>query len=126
MPSRGIHTVTVPGAVKGWDKLLHARSAACHLRTCSRRRSQYAEQGFPVGEVVSVYWKDSEKVLLDDAPTAKTFLPDGRAPKAGEVFRNPELAWSYRQIARGRRAAFYTGAIARKHPRHVQRAMAAR
>jgi gamma-glutamyltranspeptidase/glutathione hydrolase len=67
-----------------------------------------------VGEVVSVYWKDSEDVLRRDAATARTFLPGGAAPAVGELFRNPDLAWSYRQIATRGADDFYTGAIARK------------
>ena len=113
MPQRGIQSVTVPGAVSGWDA----------LRTKFGRKSfaellapaiDYAESGFPVGEVVSVFWRDSEKDLKADAATAKTYLIDGHTPAAGEVFRNPDLAWTYRQIATGGRAAFYTGAIAQK------------
>ena len=74
----------------------------------------YAEHGFPVGEVVSVFWRDSEHALRADAPTAKTFLPSGRVPVAGEVFRNPELAWTYRQLSSGGRDAFYAGTIAKR------------
>jgi gamma-glutamyltranspeptidase / glutathione hydrolase len=113
MPSRGIHTVTVPGAVKGWDAL-HRKFGRMPLAQVLAPAAQYAEQGFPVGEVVSVYWKDSERILREDALTAKTFLPNGRSPKVGEIFRNPELAWSYRQIGAAGAKAFYTGAIGQK------------
>lgn len=113
MPSRGINSVTVPGAVKGWEKLLQ-RFGRLTFADVLAPSIRYAESGFPVGEVVSVYWKDSEKDLKADAPTAKTFLIDGRLPVSGEVFRNPELAWSYRQIASGGAAAFYTGSIAKR------------
>jgi gamma-glutamyltranspeptidase/glutathione hydrolase len=74
----------------------------------------YAQDGFPVGEVVSAFWRDSKDTLLKDAPIAAIYLPGGRAPVAGELFKNPDLAWSYRQIATGGRPAFYTGQIARK------------
>jgi gamma-glutamyltranspeptidase/glutathione hydrolase len=113
MPSRGINTVTVPGAVKGWDAL-HRRFGKLSLAQVLAPAVQYAEQGFPVGEVVSVYWKDSERILKEDALTAKTFLPNGQSPKVGEIFRNPELAWSYRQIGAAGAKAFYTGPIAQK------------
>jgi gamma-glutamyltranspeptidase/glutathione hydrolase len=113
MPARGINTVTVPGAVKGWGAL-HDRFGKLPLTAVLAPAVQHAEQGFPVGEVVSVYWKDSERILQEDALTAKTFLPNGRAPRVGELFRNPELAWSYRQIAAQGAKAFYTGAIAQK------------
>jgi gamma-glutamyltranspeptidase/glutathione hydrolase len=113
MPTRGIHSSTVPGAVDGWDKLLR-RFGRKHLSDVLAPAIAYAESGFPVGEVVSVYWRDSADSLKGDAPTAKTFLPNGRAPASGEVFRNPELAWAYRQLAAGGRDAFYSGAVARR------------
>lgn len=113
MPARGINTVTVPGAVKGWGAL-HGKFGKLPLAQILAPVIQHAEQGFPVGEVVSVYWKDSERILSEDALTAKTFLPNGRAPQVGELFRNPELAWSYRQIAAQGAKAFYTGPIAQK------------
>lgn len=113
MPQRGINTVTVPGAVNGWDKLLTRFGKRTFAQVLAPAIA-YAEGGFPVGEVVSVYWKDSKDVLAADAPTAKTFLLDGRVPDAGEVVRNPELAWSYRQLAATGKSAFYTGTIARR------------
>ena len=113
MPGRGIDAATVPGAVNGWEKLL-TRFGRKRFADVLAPSIAYAEAGFPVGEVVSVYWKDSEKVLREDAATTKTFLPGGRLPQAGELFRNPELAQSYRQIAAGGAAAFYKGPVAAK------------
>ncbi|MBL0172233.1 MAG: gamma-glutamyltransferase [Gemmatimonadaceae bacterium] len=113
MPQRGINTVTVPGAVNGWDKLL-TRFGRKSFADVLAPSIDYAVHGFPVGEVVSVYWRDSEQVLKADAPTAHTFLPNGRLPLVGEIFRNPELAWTYRQIAAGGKSAFYRGTVARK------------
>jgi gamma-glutamyltranspeptidase/glutathione hydrolase len=113
MPSRGIDAATVPGAVHGWEQLL-TRFGKQRFADVLAPSIAYAEAGFPVGEVVSVYWKDSEKVLREDAATAKTFLPGGKLPLAGDLFRNPELAWTYRQIAAGGAAAFYKGAVAAK------------
>ena len=113
MPGRGIDAATVPGAVNGWEKLL-TRFGKKRFADVLAPSIAYAEAGFPVGEVVSVYWKDSEKVLREDAATTKTFLPGGRLPQAGELFRNPELAQSYREIAAGGAAAFYKGPVAAK------------
>src|SRR5690349_3992643 len=90
MPQRGIHSVTVPGAVDGWDKLLQ-RFGRKRLADLLAPAIHYAETGFPVGEVVSVYWRDSVDVLKADAATAKTYLLNGRPPAAGETFRNPDL-----------------------------------
>ncbi|MCC6245199.1 MAG: gamma-glutamyltransferase, partial [Gemmatimonadaceae bacterium] len=111
MPARGIDAATVPGAVDGWEKLL-TRFGRTRMADVLAPSIAYAERGFPVGEVVSVYWKDSEKVLREDSATAAVFLPNGKLPVAGEMFRNPELAWSYRQIAARGAAAFYRGTIA--------------
>jgi gamma-glutamyltranspeptidase/glutathione hydrolase len=113
MPGRGIDAATVPGAVNGWEKLL-TRFGKKRFADVLAPSIAYADAGFPVGEVVSVFWKDSEKVLREDAATTKTFLPGGRLPQAGELFRNPELAQSYREIAAGGAAAFYKGAVAAK------------
>ena len=113
MPGRGIDAATVPGAVNGWEKLL-TRFGKQRFADVLAPSIAYAEAGFPVGEVVSVFWKDSEKVLREDAATTKTFLPGGRLPQVGELFRNPELAQSYREIAAGGAAAFYKGAVAAK------------
>lgn len=113
MPQRGINAVTVPGAVNGWSKLL-TRFGSKTFADVLAPAIDYATAGFPVGEVVSVFWKDSEQELKADAPTAKTFLPAGRAPVVGELFRNPELAWTYRQLVLSGPAAFYRGAIASK------------
>ncbi|HYV97689.1 MAG TPA: gamma-glutamyltransferase, partial [Gemmatimonadaceae bacterium] len=113
MPQAGIHSVTVPGAVDGWDKLLRKFGTKTFADVLAPAIA-YAEAGFPVGEVVSAFWHDSIDSIRKDAPTAATYLPGGKAPVAGEVFRNPELAWSYTQIAASGRDAFYTGAIAKK------------
>jgi gamma-glutamyltranspeptidase/glutathione hydrolase len=113
MPRRGIDSVTVPGAVDGWAKLLQ-RFGRLSFADALAPAIVYAERGFPVGEVVSVYWRDSVEALKADAPTARTFLVNGRAPAVGEIFRNPDLAWTYRRIAERGESAFYEGAIAKR------------
>ncbi|MDB4873911.1 MAG: gamma-glutamyltransferase [Gemmatimonadetes bacterium] len=113
MPQRGIQSVTVPGTVDGWDKLL-TRFGHKTFADVLAPAIAFADAGFPVGEVVSVYWRDSEKALKEDAPTARIFLPDGHAPAAGTIFKNADLAWTYRQIAAHGRSAFYRGEVAKK------------
>src|SRR5579864_2646806 len=113
MPQRGINSVTVPGAVEGWDEL-RKRFGSKTFSELLAPAIAYAENGFPVGEVVSVYWRDSVKILNQDEPTAKTYLPGGHAPQAGEVFRDPDLAVTYRQIAANGKDAFYKGEIAKR------------
>jgi gamma-glutamyltranspeptidase / glutathione hydrolase len=102
MPQRGIHSVTVPGAVEGWEQL-RVRFGSKSFAELLAPAIQYAEAGFPIGEVVSVYWKDSVAMLKGDAAAAKTFLVNGRAPASGEVWKDPELAATYRLIAKGGR-----------------------
>jgi gamma-glutamyltranspeptidase/glutathione hydrolase len=113
MPQSGIHSVTVPGAVDGWDKLLK-RFGHKSLAEVLAPAIANAEEGFPVGEVVSVYWRDSEKTLKADEPTAKTYLINGHVPAAGEIFRNHDLAGTYRSIAAHGRDGFYQGEVARR------------
>src|SRR5690349_8672075 len=113
MPQRGIHSVTVPGALDGWSKLLQ-RFGRKTFADVLAPAIRYAELGFPVGEVVSVYWRDSESILKKDSATAALYLPGGKVPASGEVFKNPELAWTYRQIAASGRDAFYKGPVSRK------------
>jgi len=120
MPQRGIHSVTVPGAVDGWDKLLR-RFGHCRFSTLLAPAIRCAEGGFPVSELVAAYWAGSEAMLRSDPSAARTFLPGDRAPRLGEVFRNPDLAWSYRQLARHGRRAFYAGQIAQRLVAGAQR-----
>jgi gamma-glutamyltranspeptidase/glutathione hydrolase len=113
MPQQGINSVTVPGAVDGWDKLL-TKFGRMKFADVLAPAIAHAEEGFAVGEVVEAFWKDSEKTLKADDATAKTYLINGHVPAVGEIFKNPDLAWTYRQIAAKGRDAFYKGEITRK------------
>jgi gamma-glutamyltranspeptidase/glutathione hydrolase len=113
MPTNGIYTVTVPGAVDGWDKLSH-RFGRKKLSTLLAPAIRYADEGFPVTEIFSSYWRASTAKLRRDTNAAKTFLPNGRAPRTGEIFRNPDVAWSLKQIAKHGPKAFYEGPIAKR------------
>jgi gamma-glutamyltranspeptidase/glutathione hydrolase len=112
MPQSGIQSVTVPGAVDGWAKLLQ-RFGRKHLADVLAPAIHYAEEGFPVTEIFSSYWIDCEKRLRQETNAARTFLLEGKAPRPGEIFRNPDLAHSYRLLARQGRKAFYEGEIAK-------------
>ena len=113
MPQSGIHSVTVPGAVDGWARLLE-RFGRKRLSDVLAPAIRYAEEGFPVTEIFSSYWVDCERKLRQDPDAAATFLLQDRAPRPGEIFRNPGLAWSYKQLAAHGRKAFYEGAIAKR------------
>ena len=113
MPQSGINAVTVPGVVDGWEKLLK-RFGRKKLPEVLAPAIRYAEEGFPVTEIFASYWADSAAKLRRDTNAAATFLPNGRAPRTGEIFRNPDLAWSLKQVAAHGRKAFYEGAIAKR------------
>ena len=74
----------------------------------------YARDGFPVSEIIQRQWAASEATLAAWPTSAATYLPNGRPPEVGEVFRNPGLMRTYEVIAQGGRDAFYRGEIARK------------
>src|SRR5262245_39316138 len=111
MPADGPLTVDVPGVVEGWSQLL-GRFGTISIATALAPAIAYARDGFPVQEIVAANWLESAGRLALDPAAARTFLPDGRAPKAGEMFANPRLAATLDLIADGGRDAFYTGAIA--------------
>ena len=113
MPTNGIHSVTVPGAVDGWDKLLR-RFGRKKLATVLAPAIRYADEGFPVTEIFASYWLASEKRLRGNAEATRVYLPLGRALRTGEIFRNPDLARSLKQIASRGRKAFYEGEIAKR------------
>ncbi|MFL5312395.1 MAG: gamma-glutamyltransferase family protein, partial [Myxococcales bacterium] len=112
LPAGGPLSWSVPGAVDGWEAL-RARFGSRPLAELLEPAIAIAEEGFPVSEVIAGMWQASEPVLAAYPDSARTYLPAGRAPRPGEIFRNPSLAATYRELARGGRDAFYRGRIAR-------------
>ncbi|HYA97706.1 MAG TPA: gamma-glutamyltransferase [Methylomirabilota bacterium] len=113
MPLRGVHAITVPGAVDGWQRLAD-KFARKKLAELLAPAIHAAEEGFPVTEMVGGLWATQVDLLRADQGAAGAYLLQDRAPRVGEVFKNPDLAWSLRQIAAHGRDAFYKGEIARK------------
>ena len=113
MPAHGIEPVTVPGAVDGWQKLLD-RFGKKKLPEVLAPAIQIAQDGYPVTEWIAQHFASSVDLLRDNENAAKTFLISDRAPRLGEMMRNPDLAWSLRQIAQGGRDAFYKGEITKR------------
>ena len=111
LPYRGVYTVTVPGAVAGWAAL-HQRFGRLPLATDLAPAIWYAEHGFPVMEVTAELWSHPVQMLADDPESRATFLIGGRSPRAGETFRNPNLARSLRRIAEQGADGFYRGPTA--------------
>jgi gamma-glutamyltranspeptidase/glutathione hydrolase len=113
MPESGIHSVTVPGAVDGWGKM-HGRFGKLPWKDLFRAAVAYADEGFPVPEIVHELWSVPATVgkLRALEETARAFLVDDEPPQQGDVFRNPDLAAAYRLLADDGPAAFYQGRIA--------------
>jgi gamma-glutamyltranspeptidase/glutathione hydrolase len=111
MPASGIHTVTVPGAVAGWESL-RQRFGALPMRDLLAAAIFYARDGFPVSEVIAEGWASLTAKVARDPEAAGTYLPNGRAPRAGELFRNPGLAESLQRVADQGVAGFYEGPTA--------------
>jgi gamma-glutamyltranspeptidase/glutathione hydrolase len=111
MPGSGIYSVTVPGAVAGWDAL-RSRFGTKPFSETLAPAIYYAENGFPVSDVIGVNWVAYTGILSQHANTAKTFLVNGRAPQVGSIFKNLDLAKSLRLIAEQGRDGFYKGPTA--------------
>ncbi len=111
IPVRGPLPVSVPGCVDGWFEL-HTKFGKLPMDKILAPAIYYAEQGFPVTEVIASYWEGSEKSLQDMPGFADVFLPNSSAPKKGEIFKNPALANTLKLIAEKGKEVFYTGEIA--------------
>ena len=113
LPQSGIHSVTVPGAVHGWETLLKEYGTRT-LGDLLDPAIRYAEEGFPVNAFTSHEWRNLEDKLRKNAEAAAGYLVRDRAPRPGEVFRQPDLARTMRGIAEGGVEFFYRGEVAEK------------
>ena len=111
MPQTGIHSVTIPGAVAAWS-MLSERFGRLGLSDVLSPAIQIAQDGFPVAEITAAEWEGGTVLLQATEEAARVYLPGGRAPRVGQMFRNPDLAASYRMVAADGRDAFYRGPIA--------------
>jgi gamma-glutamyltranspeptidase/glutathione hydrolase len=129
MPLNGIHTVTVPGAVRGWYQM-HQRYGKLPWKDLFQAAIAFAEQGHPVHEGMHELWAapNNVKGLKANGESARVFLPDGKPPQTGQLFRNPDMGRALRLIAEKGPDAFYKGEIAAailKTSQHLGGAMAA-
>jgi len=113
MPQTGVQTITVPGAVDGWQKLAD-KFGRKKLGEDLKPAIEAAQNGFPVTEWVAAYWAGKADYLRADDAAAKLYLPNDRPPKTGEIFHNADLAWSLQQVAARGRDGFYKGELASK------------
>ena len=113
IPPNSPLAVSVPGTVDGWFQL-HKRFGKLSMRKILAPSIAYAREGFPVTEVIAHGWQKSVPQMQDQPGFRETFMPGGKAPRKGEIFKNPRLAQTYTEIARRGRDAFYKGKLARQ------------
>jgi gamma-glutamyltranspeptidase / glutathione hydrolase len=120
VPLHGPEAVTVPGALSGWAALLE-RYGTLGLAEALAPAIRLAEDGFPVSPVIARDWANEVEKLRRDPAARATFLRAGEhAPRAGEWFRNPDLARTFREVAEGGQAALYDGPIGARLVEHLQ------
>jgi len=112
MPTYGIDAVTVPGAVAGWDAL-HGRFGRLPWKDLFQSAIFYAENGYPVPELIHGFWDDALEAFANDPEGRRVYLPNGKPPTIGQIFTNPDLAKTLRILAQGGADAFYKGEISR-------------
>ncbi len=112
LPSTGMLPISVPGCVDGWFEL-HAKFGKLPMGEVLAPAIGYCQKGFPVSELIAYYW-DRSRSLGRFKEFKQTFLPDGKAPRKGQIFRNPRLGKTLQRIAKGGRDVFYRGEIAKE------------
>ena len=113
IPSFGPLSVSVPGCVDGWFEL-HKKFGSLEMKDVLEPAINYAENGFPVTELVSHYMTLSSKFYSKYPNFKETFTINGRAPQKGQIFKNPFLAKTLKAIAIQGKSGFYEGEIAKK------------
>ncbi len=119
IPSHGPLPVSVPGAVDGWF-MLHQRFGKLPMSTILQPTIDYAKAGFPVSQLIAYYWNRSVPLLKKWPGFEEQYTLNGKAPKEGEIWKNPNLANTLTKIAEGGRDAFYKGEMARTMANYMQ------
>ncbi|MFQ5674267.1 MAG: gamma-glutamyltransferase [bacterium] len=112
IPSYGPLPISVPGCVDGWFEL-HGKFGKLPIKKILAPAIQYARDGFPVSELIAYYWQKGAQNLQEYPGFKETFMPNGHAPKKGEIFKNPNLANTLDKIANKGRDVFYKGELAK-------------
>lgn len=112
IPSHGPLPVSVPGCVDGWFEL-NGKFGSMKMDDILQPAIDYAREGFPVTELIAYYWGGGARSLSRFPNIAEVYMPNGKAPEKGEIFKNPFLANTLEKIAGGGRDAFYKGEIAK-------------
>lgn len=119
IPSTGPLPVSVPGCVDGWFEL-NKKFGSMPMSKILEPAIQYARYGFPLSEVIAYYWGGNSRSLQRFPGFAEIFMPNGKAPKKGEVFKNPYLANTLELVGNKGRDVFYKGEIAEKIVKYVR------
>lgn len=119
LPPLGPLPVSVPGAVDGWYEL-HNKFGKLPMADNLAPAIHYARDGFPVSELIAYYLEGSGKKLAKFPGFKETYMPNGKMPAVGEIFKNPALANTYEKIAKGGRDAFYKGDIAKSIDKYIK------
>ena len=119
MPEIGWGTVTVPGQVAGWAELSR-RFGRLPFETLFEPAIHYAREGFPLSPTIARQWADQAPLLKEQPGFSEAFLPQGKAPEAGSIWRFPEQAASLRRIAESRGRDFYEGELAERITAYAQ------
>lgn len=119
IPSYGPLPVSIPGCVDGWFKV-HEKFGKMDMKEVLEPAIRYAREGFPVSELIAYYMNGSAKRLKKYPGFAETYMPNGKMPQKGEIFKNPYLANTYEKIANGGRDAFYKGNIAKTIAKYIK------
>lgn len=119
IPSLGPLPVTVPGCVDGWFEL-HNKFGKLSMKEILSPAVGYAREGFPVTELIALYWRGSQRIGRRFPNFAKTYYPGGKPPRKGEIFKNPDLANTLERISNKGRDAFYKGPMAATIAKYVQ------
>ncbi len=112
IPSYGPLPVSVPGCVDGWFEM-HDMFGRLPMKDILQPAINYARDGFPVSEVIAYYMQKGTELLKDYPNIKEVYMPGGKAPSKGQIFRNPYLASTLEKIAKGGRNEFYRGTIAK-------------
>ena len=119
IPSLGPLPVSVPGCVDGWFEL-HGKFGKLPMTEILSPAIKYAREGFPVSELIAYYWERNAQSLRRYPGFAEIFMPGGKAPGKGEIFKNPFLAETLEKLATQGRDVFYKGEIASKIVQYMQ------
>lgn len=120
MPLNGVLAATVPGALRGYMDLLDG-FGSLPLEDIFEDAVFYGENGFAVSEVIAGEWNNQRSLLLQDENAAKTYLINGQAPRPGQVFKNRNLASTFRRIASEGVESFYSGALGREMTDYIKK-----